>query len=124
MVAASAGLTLLLRRGLLSRGWDRQLPGWSILHSLMAHAAVFALVALGSGLVTGVWWVWRISGTLAWHSAREAWMAIAWLIAAMSMLAWQLDNRRSRWAAGLVLLATIAVLVGLISPADLRIVGI
>jgi hypothetical protein len=51
-------------------------------------------------------------------------MAVAWLITAMSVLAWQLDTRRSRWAAALVLVAAIAVLIGLLLPVDLPAAGI
>jgi ABC-type transport system involved in cytochrome c biogenesis permease subunit len=83
-----------------------------------------ALAALGSGLVIGVLWAWRTSGTLGSDSAREVWMAVAWLITAMSLLAWQLDTRRSRWAAALVLVAATAVLIGLSLPVDLRVAGI
>ena len=51
-------------------------------------------------------------------------MAVAWLTAAMSLLAWQLDGRRGRWAAGLALVAAAAVLVGLFFPVGLSLVGI
>ena len=124
LVAACAGLMLLLRKGLLSRDWGLALLGWRPLHGLLAHAAVLALAALGSGLVIGVLWAWRTSGTLGSDSAREVWMAVAWLITAMSLLAWQLDTRRSRWAAALVLVAATAVLIGLSLPVDLRVAGI
>jgi hypothetical protein len=124
LVAACAGLMLLLRKALLSRDWELKLPGWSPLYGLLAQAAVLALIALGSGLIIGVWWAWQTSGTLGNDSAREVWMAVAWLITAMSLFAWQLDTRRSRWAAALVLVAATAVLIGLILPVDLRIVGI
>jgi hypothetical protein len=124
LVAACAGLMLLLRKGLLSRDWGLALPGWSLLYGLLAQAVILALAALGSGLVIGVWWAWRILGTLGSDSAREVWMAVAWLITAMSVLAWQLDTRRSRWAAALVLVAAIAVLIGLLLPVDLPAAGI
>lgn len=124
LVAACAGLMLILRKVLSSRGWDGQLPGWGAMHGLLAQSTVLALAILGCGLVIGVWWAWQTSGTLAWNSARETWMAVAWLITAMSLLAWQVEGRRSRWAAGLALVAAIAVLVGLLSPADLPIAAI
>jgi hypothetical protein len=124
LVAACAGLTLLLRKGLSSRDWELTLPGWSPLYDLLAQAAVLGLAALGSGLVIGVCWAWWTSGTLGSDSARKVWMAVAWLITAMSLLAWQLDIRRSRWAAALVLVAATAVLIGLLLPVDLRIAGI
>jgi hypothetical protein len=47
-------------------------------------------------------------------------MAIAWLITAMSLLAWQLGGRRGRmmsggrWAAGLAMVAAATVLFGLL----------
>jgi len=124
LVAACAGLMMLLRKGLSFRDWELTLPGWSSLSGLLAQAAVFAVVALGGGLVIGVWWTWWASGTLGSDSAREVWMAVAWLITTMSVLAWQLDGRRSRWAAALVLVAASAMLIGLLLPVNLRVAGI
>jgi hypothetical protein len=124
MVAACASLMLLLRKGLSSRDWGLTFPGWGLLYGLLAQTAVLALVALGSGLFIGAWWAWRTSGTLGSDSARGVWMAVTWLITAMSLLAWQLDTRRSRWAAALVLVAATAMLIGLLLPVDLRVAGI
>jgi hypothetical protein len=124
LVAGSAGLMLAMRKGLAGRGWDLRLPGRVPLYDLLTQATFLALVALGGGLTISAWWAWRTSGMLAGGNPREAWMAVTWLIAAMSLLAWQLDGRRGRWAAGLVLLAAAAVLVGLLFPVDLSFVGI
>lgn len=116
LVAACAGLMLALVTWLSSRGWELQLPGRGPLYGLLAQAAVLAVAVLGSGLVIGVWWAWRTSGTLAWDSVRAEWMAVAWLVAAMSVAAWQLDRHKIRWAAGLALAAAAAVLTGLLFP--------
>jgi hypothetical protein len=124
LVAGCAGLTLALKKGLAWRGRDLQRPGWLPLVGLLSQAAVLAVVALGSGLIAGVWWAWRASGAMVGSGAREVWMAVAWLTSAMSVLAWQLDGRRSRWAAGLALVAGAAVLVGLLFPAGWSMAGI
>ncbi len=116
LVAACAGLTLALRWLLVWRGLELDLPVPVSLYDLLRHAAALALVALASGLLTGVWWAWRTTGVMLGANAGEVWMAVAWLITAMSLLAWQLDGRRSQWAAGLALVAAAAVLVGLLFP--------
>jgi hypothetical protein len=123
LVAGCAALMLALRKGLLWRGPDLQLPGWLPLIDMLSQAARLSVVALGCGLLLGVWWSWRTSGRLAGGDARQAWMAVAWLVSAMSVLAWQADSRTSRWAAGLALVAAAAVLVGLLFPVDLSVVG-
>ena len=124
LVAGCAALMLAFRKGLAWRGKDLQLPGWIPLYGLLTQATMLALVALGGGLIIGVWWVWGTSGTMVGGNAREVWMAVAWLTAAMSVLAWQLEGHRSRWVAGLALVAAAAVLVGLLFPADLSSMGI
>ena len=124
LVAGSAGLMLTLRKGLEWRGRDPRLPGWIPLYALLTQASILALVALGVGLLVGVSWAWQTSGLLAGSNPREVWMAVAWLATAMSLLAWQLDGRRGRWAAGLALVAAAAVLVGLLFPVDLSLAGI
>ena len=119
LVAGSAGLMLTLRKGLEWRGRDPRLPGWIPLYALLTQASILALVALGVGLLVGVCWAWQTSGLLAGSNPREVWVAVAWLATAMSLLAWQLDGHRGRWAAGLALMAAAAVLVGLLFPMDL-----
>jgi hypothetical protein len=124
LVAGSAGLMLAMRQGMVWVGRDFR-PQWQIpLYGLLTQAVILALVALGGGLILGVWWAWRTSGLLAVGNPREVWMAVAWLTAAMSLLAWQLDGSRGRWPAGLALVAAAAVLVGLLFPMDLSLVGI
>lgn len=114
LVACTAGLTLALRKLLQWRGGHPRLPGQILLHGLLAQATVLALVALGSGLVISAWWAWRASGLPGGGNPRRVWMAVAWLFVATSCLAWQLDSRRGRWAAGLALVAAAAVLVGVL----------
>ena len=123
LVAGCTALMLALRKGRLWRGPDLPLLGWLPLVDMLTQAARLSVVALGGGLLLGVWWSWRTSGRLAGGDARQAWMAVAWLASAMSVLAWQADSRTSRWAAGLALVAAAAVLVGLLFPVDLSMVG-
>ncbi len=124
LVAACAGLALALRWLLVWRGLELDLPEPVSLYGLLKHAATLALVALGSGLLTGVWWAWRTTGVMLGANAREVWMAVAWLITAMTLLAWQLGGRRSQWAAGLALVAAAAMLVGLLFPVGVSFGGI
>jgi hypothetical protein len=46
--------------------------------------------------------------------ARQGWLAIVWLLIAMSSLAWRLEKQASDWAAGLILLASVTGLVSLL----------
>ena len=124
LVAASAGLSLGLGAALAGRGKELQLLDRLLLHDLMAQAATLTLVGLGSGLVVGVWWAWRTSGTWLGANAREVWMAVAWLPTAMSVLAWQLAGHRGRWVALLALVAALAVVVGLLLPVNAMVAGI
>jgi hypothetical protein len=110
---------LVLRKGLEWRGKYPSLPGQIPLYGLLTQASILAVVALGSGLIISAWWAGRTSGLLAGGTRREMWIAVAWLSAAMSLVAWQLDGRRGRWAIGLALVAAAAVLVALLLPVDL-----
>jgi hypothetical protein len=124
LVACAAGLMLALRKLLVWRGWHLGLPPQVLLYGLLAQATILALVVLGSALVISAWWAWQTPGLLGNGNPRQVWMAVAWLIAATSLLAWQLDGRRGRWAAGLALAAAAAVLVGVLFPVDLSFAGI
>ncbi len=115
LVAGNAGLMLALRAGLGRLGWDLLVPSRADLHSLLTQATFLALVTLGSGLTVGVWWAWRTVGTLTGGDPREGWMAIAWLVSAMGLSAWQLQNWRGRWAASLAIVAAVVVLVALVA---------
>jgi hypothetical protein len=123
LVTGCAGLMLALRKGLLWRGLDAQLPDRLPLVGMLTQAACLAVVALGGGLFLGVWWSWRTSGRLADDDVRQVWMAVAWLLSAMSVLSWQADSRTSRWAAVLALVAAAAVLVGTLAPAGLSVMA-
>ena len=116
LVACSAGLMIAAGKVLVRRGMAPGLRRQVLLRDLLAQAASLGLLALGSGLIFSAWWAWRASGRLADGSPRQVWMAIAWLITATSLLAWQLDSRRVRWAVGLALAASAAVLAGMFFP--------
>jgi ABC-type transport system involved in cytochrome c biogenesis permease subunit len=124
LVAGCAGLMLAFRRALSWRGLDLRLPAWLPLVGMLTQGARLSVVVLGGGLIAGVWWSWRMSGRLPSGDARQVWMAVAWLVTAMSLLAWQADGRRSRWAVGLALVAMAAVLVSLLVPAGLSMAAI
>lgn len=121
LVAGSAGLMLALRKGLVWRGREQGLPGRIHLVGMLTQATILALVLLGCGLVVSVWWAWQASGLATSGNPRLVWTAAAWLTATMSLLTWQLDGHRARWAAGLALVAASVMLVGLFFPVELGI---
>lgn len=124
LVAGSAGLVLALRKATVRRGREPYLPSPASLYDLLTQAIYLALVALGGGLTVSVWWAWRAVGAWPGGDPRETWMAITWLLAAMSLLAWRLEGRRGRWVVGLAEMAAASVLFGLLILADLqRILG-
>ena len=87
---------------------------------LLARGSFLAVLAVGAGIVAGVWWTWQATGTLEAGDARESWMAVVWLLAAMSTAAWQLEKRAHRWAAGLALAAAGTALLGLLALPDIQ----
>jgi hypothetical protein len=107
LVAGSAALMLALHKGLSARGRSIRQPKRGDLYSLLTQAIFLALVALGGGLTVSVWWAWQTAGTLTSGDPRELWLAITWLTAAMSLLAWLLEDHRGRWVAGLALVAAL-----------------
>lgn len=114
LVAGNAALVAALRRIARNRGWNVQLIERADLYNLLTQATFLALVALGGGLTVSVWWAWRTVGLLATGDQHLAWLAVTWLIAGMSLLAWHLETHRERWAAGLATLAATIVLIGLL----------
>jgi hypothetical protein len=118
-VAGSAGIMLAFRSGLSRRDVSLRWPRWIDLHACLRHATLLTLVALGSGLAVGAWWAWRMSGSLTSGDAREAWMAVAWLIAAMSLLARRTGRRWQIWTAGLAVGAAAVAVLGLLAAMHL-----
>jgi hypothetical protein len=115
VVAGSAGLMLALYYLLADRIADWDLLDETDLSACLRYGTVLGLIAIGSGLTVSVWWAWRTAGSLTSGDPREVWMVIAWLVAAGSSLAWQLEKHSRRWAAGLsVVTALIAVLSALV----------
>jgi ABC-type transport system involved in cytochrome c biogenesis permease subunit len=113
MVAASASL-LLFSRGLASRlGRAGRFPPESAMHIFLRHATAVGLVILGTGIVVGLWWAWRTTGSLYSGDLREIWMASTWLAAGTSFFAWQLRTGPAPRAAALSLIAAIGGYVGL-----------
>jgi len=110
LVAGSAALTPAL-----PRLWARA-GAWG----LLTGGSFLAVVAIGAGIVSGVWWTWQATGTLEAGDIRESWMAVVWLLAAMSTAAWQLEKGARRWAAGLALAAAGAALLGLLALPDIQ----
>jgi hypothetical protein len=115
LVAGSAALALALP-------WPWVRAGAS---GLLRAGSALAVLALGAGIVAGVWWTWQATGSLGAGDIRESWIAVVWLLAAMSTVAWELEWGARRWAAGLALAAAGAALLGLLALPDLqRLMGI
>jgi hypothetical protein len=128
-VAGSAGLMLVLQPARPGSGNDLRWMHATGTHILLRQATSVALLALGSGLAVSVWWAWRTVGFLTDGDPRVGWVAITWLAAAMSELAWWWDRRSpvsdegggaGRWAAGLAIVAAAGLLFGLLAVMDLR----
>ncbi len=123
VVAGSAGLMRVFQAPLTRRGGDL-----GDVHTVLRQSTSLALVALGSGIVVSIWWSWQTVGFLTSGDPRIGWIAITWLVAAMSELAWQLDRRlpvsdhkdhEGRWAAGLAIVAAAVAIFGLLALEDL-----
>jgi hypothetical protein len=106
------GLTLILERAVQRRGGNLNLATSDSLYALLVWAARLAFVTLGSGLTVGLWWSWQTLGTLTGGDPRSEWMALAWLLTAMSLLAGQLERHRRWWVSGLAGLAALNVVFG------------
>lgn len=119
-VAGSAGMMLALRAGLIRRAAHLRWPRWVDLHALLKQAIALALVALGGGLTVNVWSAWRTAGTLTGGDPRVGWIAIAWLIAIMSLLARRTGKRWGRWTASLAAAAAAVAILSLLAVTDLR----
>lgn len=112
LVAGCMGLTLMVDRAVQSRGRSVHLATSENLYTLLVWAVKLAFVTVGSGLTIGLWWAWRSLGTLASGDPRAEWMALAWLLTAMSLLAGQLERHQRWWVAGLAGLAALNVIFG------------
>ena len=82
---------------------------------LVAAGCFVATLATGTGILAGLWWSWQSTGSLETGDLGQSWMAVVWLLAAMSTAAWQLEKRAYQWAAGLALAAAGAALLGLLA---------
>jgi hypothetical protein len=118
-VAGSTSLLLALNAFFGGRGRDIELPGSADLFMFLRQAMGWALIFLGAGLTVSVWRAWRTLGLLTSGDPREAWLASTWLIGGASLLSWQLEQRRGRWALGLAVVAAVAAFVGLFAAVDL-----
>jgi hypothetical protein len=119
-VAGGTALMLALRIRLARRGGGLRLPCRVDFYVSLKQATRLVLAALGSGLVVSVWWAWQTVGTLTSGDPREEWLAITWLVAAASLLAWRLEKRARWWAAGLALVSAVVALFGLLVLLDMR----
>lgn len=112
LTAGCMGLTVVLGRAAFSRGRDLHQAASEDLVALLVRATMLALVALGSGLIVGLWWAWQTLGTQTSGDPRAEWMAVTWLLAAMSLLAGQLERHTRWWVIGLAVLAASNMLFG------------
>lgn len=117
LLAGSTALDLAL--GAIVPGGERRAPRADS-YRLLADAAIAALVAVGGGLVINAWWSWHTTGSPLGGDPRQTWMGATWLVAGMSLLAWQLERRGARIAAVLVVVAAVMALVGLLAVPDLQ----
>jgi hypothetical protein len=109
LVAGSAALMLALAA--LSAGSRRQAAAVGRASAaLCERAAGLALVVLGAALTAGAYWAWQALGTPGSGDLRGGWLAVTWLLEAMSLLAWRLNRGATRLAAGLAVLAAAAAL--------------
>lgn len=118
IVAASIGLAMATR----TVTWVAALP-WAPSADLLSHlfeVASVVLLSLGAGLLLSVLWAWQAYGTLNSGDPRQRWMASAWLVSAMSLVAGRLDRGDRRWAAVLAGIAGAIALFGLLSVLDVQ----
>lgn len=120
LVAGSAGLLLALRHVLERWAPGLKLPLRTELYDLLIQSTFLALVTVGGGLTVATWWAWQTAGMLTGSDPREAWMALVWLLVAMSLFAWQLERLRGRWAAAFAGLAAAMVFFGLLVLGELQ----
>lgn len=112
IVAGCAGLTVVLGKVAEGRGRDLHLAPLVDLYALVVQAAGLAWLALGGGLTISLWWTWQALGTLTSGDPRAEWMALTWLLTAMSLLAGQLERHPRRWVIGLSILAASNLVFG------------
>ncbi len=120
IVAGSTGLGSILRYAWARRRGVAREPHPTDSDLLLAQATSLALVFLGSGLVLSAWSAWQTIGDLTSCDPREAWIALAWLVAAIGSLARHLERHWRRWTAALALMAAAVGLLGLLGATDLR----
>jgi hypothetical protein len=107
-VMGATGLLLALRASLVRRVEDLELPGELALHDFMKGATIVTLVVLAAGLLVAAWWVWLTLGGPVSNDPRSGWIAVTWLLAVTSWLAWRLGEGGERWAAVLAVLTAVA----------------
>ena len=112
LVAGCMGLSLILGRAVQSRGRSVHSATSQSLCTLLVWAVKLAFVTVGSGLTAGLWWAWQTLGTLTSGDPRAEWMALAWLLTAMTLVAGQLERHRRWWVAGLAGLAALNAIFG------------
>lgn len=119
LVAGCGGLMLALYAVLDWLGWGVWAPDWDRVYGFLKQATMLSLVLLGAGLTVGVWWAWRTGALLIGDDPRLGWLAVTWLVAATSLLAWRLGRRAGRWAAVLAVLAGATAIFGLLVAPEL-----
>jgi hypothetical protein len=119
LVAGSSGLMLAFLAVLERLRWGARARDRAKVHVFLKQSTLLSLVLLGAGLTLGVWWAWRTGALLIGLDPRSGWLAVTWLVAAASLLAWQLGRRASRWATALAVLAGAIVLFGLLVAPEL-----
>jgi hypothetical protein len=116
-IMGSTGLMLGLQAGLERVAQGTHWPGRSDQVFFLAQANMLALLILGCSLVLSISWSWHTIGSLGLDDTYLAWMAITWLLAAMSNLARSVQRHWVGWLAILAVATTGTALFGLlVSP--------
>ena len=91
-IMGSGGLLSGLQAALGRRSHGGQWPSQDDLAFFFGQATMVALLTLGIGLVLNVCWSWQTAGSLGNGGPRLTWMAVTWLLAAMSSIAKRLPR--------------------------------
>jgi hypothetical protein len=114
-ILGSGGLLFGLQSVVGHRRQRGQWPSRDDLTFFLSQTTMVALLTLGIGLVLSVIWSWQVAGSLGNGGPRLTWMAITWLLAAMSSIAKRLPRHWAGLQAILGVATACAALYGLLA---------
>lgn len=88
-----------------------RLPSLSTINELATHAAAIGLTLLTLGIVTGMFWLWSLYGTMWRNDPKEIFAVLTWLLYFILAIYRSTANWRGRRAAWLGVLGFVLVLV-------------